>query len=84
MSTTPAAPLAGRPAAEQYLARILPHIPDDVRQRPGSADDSEERRRYSSAHCEIVMSGGGASTEKIRVNRSTVAFFIVCHPFPEC
>lgn len=37
MSTTPAAPLAGRPAAEQYLARILPLIPDDVRQRPGSA-----------------------------------------------
>ena len=37
MSDTPAAPLAGRPAAEQYLARILPLIPAEVRQRPGSA-----------------------------------------------
>ena len=56
----------------------------DVRHLPGSADDSEERRRYSSAHCEIVMSGGGAKTEKIRLNKSTVAFFIVFHPFTEC
>ena len=40
----------------------------EVRQRPGSADDSEERRRYSSAHSEIVMSGGGARTEKMCVN----------------
>lgn len=37
MSATPAAPLAGRPAAEQYLARILPLIPAELHARPGSA-----------------------------------------------
>ena len=52
-----------------------------VRQRPGSADDSDERRRYSSAHCETVRSGGGARTEKIRVNSSSVACFMPVH-FP--
>lgn len=36
MSTAPAAPLAGLSVAEQYLARVLPLIPADVRIHPGS------------------------------------------------